>query len=47
MYRFQPITNLAPLFSALPLSSWLMLVGSTLVAVAFQASKAKPSVVRS
>jgi hypothetical protein len=33
MYRFHSITNLAPLFSAMPLSAWLMLVASTLLGV--------------
>jgi hypothetical protein len=31
MYRFNSITNLAPLFSAMPFSAWLMLVASTLL----------------
>ena len=31
MYRFNSITMLAPLFSVLPLSAWLMLLGSTLL----------------
>ena len=31
MYRFNPITNLAPLFSVLPLGAWLMLVAGTIV----------------
>ena len=33
MYRFNSITMLAPLFSVLPLSAWLMLLASTLLAM--------------
>jgi hypothetical protein len=29
MYRFNSITMLAPLFSVLPLSAWLVLLAST------------------
>ncbi len=34
MHRFHTITMLAPLFSVLPLSAWLILVGSTLLGMA-------------
>ena len=36
MYRFNSITNLAPLFSAMPLSAWLILLASTLVGVVLE-----------
>jgi hypothetical protein len=36
MYRFNSITNLAPLFSAMPLSAWLMLLASTLVGIVLE-----------
>jgi hypothetical protein len=38
MYRFNHITMLAPLFSVLPLSAWLMLLGSTLVGMIMRPS---------
>ena len=44
MYRFNSITNLAPLFSAMPLGAWLMLVASTVVAVMLRPMKATASV---
>ncbi len=43
MYRFHNITMLAPLFSVLPLSAWLMLVGSTLFGMAMKNSSATPA----
>jgi hypothetical protein len=43
MYRFNSITNLAPLFSAMPLGAWLMLVASTVVAVILHPVKATAS----
>jgi hypothetical protein len=33
MYRFNSITNLAPLFSVLPFGAWLMLLAGAMVSV--------------
>ena len=47
MHRLHSITHLAPLFSVLPLSAWLMLVASTLFSLFVRSTSAGQSLIQS